>query len=260
MKKKFQAAENYLTAQAKEFGEKINFVKSHGKFFEKVMYPLENQKEKCCFIIENFQRSALQFPFPSLPEKKTVEAREWPCFLQFKNREQLMTQEKMEAICQSIVNDAYSDNPNIFSEYVIIDFEKGYFTWHEMTYLLNDAVVEIEIDSLNPLEGQKDCFEICLGDRLKGSIYMQDKDGFVQAFLKITGDDGKNDFFELKHFSMLYLLHEEALSDENEATDCKKTEINSIETPVAEHSTEDGKVGMFTLFSKTNHMLFVTTY
>lgn len=258
MKKKFQAAENYLTAQTKGFQEQLDFIKTQGAFFEKAMYPLERQREQCRFIIDNFKRSAMQLPFPALPEENAVEVREWPRLSSLKNTEQLLTQEKMETICKNIMNDAYSDDPNILFPYVIIEFEEGHVIWDEMLVPMNDAVIEIEILSVDPLGSRKDCFEIRFGDRLRGTIYMCDRNGSTIAFLKATGDDGKDYYFELEHFSMLFLrLHDS--EDENEKSDCKNDDPGHSEDPAAEDSG-NGLMGMFTLFNRRNGLLFTTGY
>lgn len=256
MKKKFQAAENYLTAQTKGFQEQIDFIKTHGKLFEVIMNSLEKQKENYKFIIEVFQRLAVQlskfYPDTASLKENVEQVHEWACLPLIKNIKQGMTQEQMEAICKSIHEDAYDD------PYVIIEFDEGDFIWDERLILLNHAVVEIEIYSDDPLGGRSDCLDLRLGSRMNATIYMHDKDGWAQAFLKATGDDGKDYYFELSRFAMLFLrIHDP--EDENEKSDCKNDEPDHSEDTAAEDSG-DGHMGMFTLFSKSNNLLFTTEY
>ena len=144
-------------------------------------------------------------------------------------------------------------------------------------YLLDDSVIEIEFFSLDPLESRLESFVHCAKDKIKGTIYIGDDHGSPQAFLKATGDDGNDYFFELTHFSMLYLLDRDikALSTEagsenvepaptqSSDVDNKKEqeqETDSVKDLYPDMDVEDGRVGMFTLFSAKYDMLFVTTY
>lgn len=80
----------------------------------------------------------------------------------------------------------------------------------------------------------------------------------VQAYIKATGDDGTDYYFELSRFAMLFLqLHDPEA--ENEKSDCKNVELNHSEDTAAEDSG-DGHMGMFTLFSSSNNLLFTTGY
>lgn len=86
---------------------------------------------------------------------------------------------------------------------MVINFENETPQWHDMLYQLDDSVIEIEFFSLDPLESRLDSFVHRSKDKIKGTIYIGDDHGSPQAFLKATGDDGSDYFFELTHFSML---------------------------------------------------------
>lgn len=260
-----QAAESFLASHNKEDQEKIEFIKTHGKFFRNVLTSLEHQVEKHRFILNSFHRSAIQLPDiykTNSQSKETGEieqTREWSKLSELQNIKQRMSQEQMETVCKSIAADAASDDSHLL-EYVIIDFNKGRFTWQDMTFLLSHVVIDIEVSSVDTLENLRESYYLPLGGKLNGTIYMCAKDNSVEAFLKAIGDDGKEYFFELSHFSMLFLLDE----DHRDMDESKRTfEGGSKETaeplPV-EDEKESREVGMFTLFDGTNNLLFVTTY
>lgn len=100
----------------------------------------------------------------------------------------------------------------------------------------------------------------------------------AEAFLKATGDDGKDYFFELSRFPMLFPL-DRTRKDMEEGADGKDIKTNPAEIPDAgaagevntdstasaasedsDADTEKGEVGMFTLFSREHRMMFVTLY
>lgn len=263
MKKKFQAAENYLTAQTKGFQEQIEFIKTHGKLFEVIMSSLEKQKENYKFIIEVFQRLAVQlskfYPDTASLKENVEQVHEWASLPLIKNIKQDMTQEQMKAICKSIYEDAHSDDPNVLPEYVIIEFDKGYFTWDDGLIDLNHAVVEIEIASVDPLERRSDCFDLRFGNRMNATVYIHKKDGWAQAFLEATDEDGKDFYFQLSRFAMLFLQLDDP-EDENEELDRTNGDTGHIEDTAPEDSSEGRNVGMFTLFSESNNLLFTTEY
>lgn len=276
-KKKYQATEQHLIGRDQEMKKKLEFVKTQGTFLRKVLASIEWQTKWTQYIIGCFERSAIQFPIKGSPDEATGEAREWTSLSDLKRIKQLLTQERMKEICQSIVNDMNSSKSDIPPKSVIIDFEKENLQWHDMLYTLDDSVIEIEFFSMDPLESRLDSFVHRSKDKIKGTIYIGDDHGSPQAFLKATGDDGNDYFFELTHFSMLYLLDSDIKALGTEAgsenvepaptqssdVDNKKEqeqETDSVKDLYPDMDVEDGRVGMFTLFSAKYDMLFVTTY
>lgn len=263
MKKKNQAAENYLTAQTKRAQEQIEFMETHGKLFETIMSSHKKQKKNYRFIIEVFQQLAVQlskfYPDTASLKENVEQVHEWGALPLIKNIKQDMTQEQMKAVCKSIYERSRSDNPNVLPEYVIIEFDKGYFTWDDGLIDLNHAVVEIEIATVDPLERRSDCFDLRFGARMNATIYIHERGGRAQAFLKATGDDGNDYYFELSHFAMLFLQLDEP-EDENEELDRTNGDTGHIEDTAPEDSSEGRDVGMFTLFSRSNDLLFTTRY
>lgn len=276
-KKKYQATEQHLIGRDQEMKKKLEFVKTQGTFLRKVLASIEWQTKWTQYIIGCFERSAIQFPIKESSDETTDDAREWASLSDLKRIKQLRTQEQMKEICQSIVNDMNSNKSYIPPRSVVINFENETIQWHDMLYLLDDSVIEIEFFSLDPLESRLESFVHCAKDKIKGTIYIGDDHGSPQAFLKATGDDGNDYFFELTHFSMLYLLDRDikALSTEagsenvepaptqSSDVDNKKEqeqETDSVKDLYPDMDVEDGRVGMFTLFSAKYDMLFVTTY
>ena len=205
-KKKYQATEQHLIGRGQEMKKKLEFVKTQGTFLRKVLASIEWQTKWTQYIIGCFERSAIQFPIKESSDETTDDAREWASLSDFKRIKQLRTQEQMKEICQSIINDMNSNKSYIPPRSVVINFENETLQWHDMLYLLDDSVIEIEFFSLDPLESRLDSFVHRSKDKIKGTIYIGDDHGSPQAFLKATGDDGNDYFFELTHFSMLYLL------------------------------------------------------
>lgn len=276
-KKKYQATEQHLIGQDQEMKKKLEFVKTQGTFLRKVLASIEWQTKWTQYIIGCFERSVIQFPIKGSSDETSGEAREWTSLSDLKRIKQLLTQERMKEICQSIVNDMNSSKSDIPPKSVIIDFEKENLQWHDMLYTLDDSVIEIEFFSMDPLESRLDSFVHRSKDKIKGTIYIGDDHGSPQAFLKATGDDGNDYFFELTHFSMLYLLDSDIKALGTEAgsenvepaptqssdVDNKKEqeqETDSVKDLYPDMDVEDGRVGMFTLFSAKYDMLFVTTY
>ena len=275
--KKYQATEQHLIGRDQEMKKKLEFVKTQGTFLRKVLASIEWQTKWTQYIIGCFERSAIQFPIKESSDETTDDAREWASLSDLKRIKQLRTQEQMKEICQSIVNDMNSNKSYIPPRSVVINFENETLQWHDMLYLLDDSVIEIEFFSLDPLESRLESFVHRFKDKIKGTIYIGDDHGSPQAFLKATGDDGNDYFFELTHFSMLYLLDRDikALSTEagsenvepaptqSSDVDNKKEqeqETDSVKDLYPDMDVEDGRVGMFTLFSAKYDMLFVTTY
>ena len=275
--KQYQAAEQYLTGRDREMIKKFEFLKTQGTLFRKVLASIEWQTKWTQYIISCFERSAIQFPIKGSSDETTGEAREWASLSDLRRIKQLLTQEQMKAICQSIADGMHANKSYNLPDSVIIHFEDGTLEWHEMMYMLDDSVIETEFFSLDPLESRLESFVHCAKDKIKGTIYIGDDHGSPQAFLKATGDDGNDYFFELTHFSMLYLLDRDikALSTEagsenvepaptqSSDVDNKKEqeqETDSVKDLYPDMDVEDGRVGMFTLFSAKYDMLFVTTY
>ena len=243
-KKKYQATEQHLIGRDQEMKKKLEFVKTQGTFLRKVLASIEWQTKWTQYIIGCFERSAIQFPIKESSDETTDDAREWASLSDLKRIKQLWTQEQMKEICQSIVNDMNSNKSYIPPRSVVINFENETLQWHDMLYTLDDSVID---------------------------------HGSPQAFLKATGDDGNDYFFELTHFSMLYLLDSDIKALGTEAgsenvepaptqssdVDNKKEqeqETDSVKDLYPDMDVEDGRVGMFTLFSAKYDMLFVTTY
>lgn len=287
-KNEHQETERYIGGFDKEMKEKLEFVKTQSTFLKKVLAQLERQKEWSQFIIRSFERSAMMLQTKASPEEGVSEAREWPYLSQLKEAEQLLTQEEMRAICQSIAEDSSFDNCVISPEGVIIDFEDESITWHDLIFLLDESVIDFEVFSRDPLGSISQSFNRRVGDRIKATVYIHIKkeNNLAEAFLKATGDDGKDYFFELSCFSMLFPLdrtrkdmEEYGCEDVKEEADGKDTKTNPAEIPDAgavgagstdstasaangdsDADTEKGKVGMFILFSREYRMMFVTLY
>lgn len=98
MKKKFQATERYITGLDSRMKKMLDFVKTQGTFFRKVLAPLERQGELCRFAIQCFERSAIQFPIKRSSEEVAGAVREWGSLSALKEMKQLMNQEQMRAI------------------------------------------------------------------------------------------------------------------------------------------------------------------
>lgn len=273
--KQYQAAEQYLTGRNQEMIKKFEFLKTQGTLLRKVLASMEWQTKWTQYIISCFERSAIQFPIKGSSDETTGEAREWASLSDLKRIKQLLTQEQMKAICQSIADGMDANKSYNLPDSVIIHFEDGTLEWHKMMYMLDDSVIEIEFFSLDPLESRLESFVHRFKDKIKGTIYIGDDHGSPRAILKATGDDGSDYFFELTHFSMLYLLDrdnkafdEEAGSENVEPAPAqspdvdnkKENEANPIDDLRSDLDREDGEVGMFTLFSMKYDMLFVTTY
>lgn len=274
-KKKYQATEQYLTGRDKEMIKKFEFLKTQGTLLRKVLASIEWQTKWTQYIISCFERSAIQFPIKGSSDETTGEAREWASLSDLKGIKQLLTQEQMKAICQSIADGMHANKSYNLPDSVIIHFEDGTLEWHEMMYMLDDSVIEIEFFSLDPVESRLESFIHRFKDKIKGTIYIGDDHGSPRAILKATDDDGSDYFFELSHFSMLYLLDRdnEALDKEagsenvepapaqiSDVDNKEEKEADPIDDLCSDLDREDGEVGMFTLFSMKYDMLFVTTY
>lgn len=283
--KQYQATEQHLIGRDQEMKKKLEFVKTQGTLLRKVLASIEWQTKWTQYIISCFERSAIQFPIKGSSVETTGEVREWASLSDLKEIKQLLTQEQMKTICQSIANDMHANKSYNLPDSVIIHFEDGILEWHEMMYMLDDSVIEIEFFSLDPFESRLESFVHRSKDKIKGTIYIGDDHGSPRAILKATGDDGSDYFFELAHFSMLYLLDRDnkafdkemgngdvvSVPEENSHVDNKKEEeekekkenekkADSMEYLRPDMDREDGEVGMFTLFSKIYDMMFVTTY
>ena len=273
--KQYQAAEQYLTGRDKEMIKKFEFLKTQGTLLRKALASIEWQTKWTQYIISCFERSAIQFPIKGSSDETTGEAREWASLSDLKEIKQLLTQEQMKTICQSIANDMHANKSYNLPDSVIIHFEDGTLEWHEMMYMLDDSVIEIEFFSLDPVESRLESFIHRFKDKIKGTIYIGDDHGSPRAILKATGDDGSDYFFELSHFSMLYLLDrdnkaldkeagsenvEPAPAQSSDVDNKKEKEADPIDDLCSDLDREDGEVGMFTLFSMKYDMLFVTTY
>ena len=273
--KQYQAAEQYLTGRDKEMIKKFEFLKTQGTLLRKALASIEWQTKWTQYIISCFERSAIQFPIKGSSDETTGEAREWASLSDLKEIKQLLTQEQMKTICQSIANDMHANKSYNLPDSVIIHFEEGTLEWHEMMYMLDDSVIEIEFFSLDPVESRLESFIHRFKDKIKGTIYIGDDHGSPRAILKATDDDGSDYFFELSHFSMLYLLDrdnkaldkeagsenvEPAPAQSSDVDNKKEKEADPIDDLCSDLDREDGEVGMFTLFSMKYDMLFVTTY
>lgn len=271
----YQATEQYLTGRDKEMIKKFEFLKTQGTLLRKVLASIEWQTKWTQYIISCFERSAIQFPIKGSSDETTGEAREWASLSDLKGIKQLLTQEQMKAICQSIADGMHANKSYNLPDSVIIHFEDGTLEWHEMMYMLDDSVIEIEFFSLDPFESRLESFVHRFKDKIKGTIYIGDDHGSPRAILKATDDDGSDYFFELSHFSMLYLLDrdnevygEEAGSENVEPAPVQSSGVDNEKEEKAapvddlnpDMDREDGETGMFVLFNMKYDMLFVTTY
>lgn len=259
MKKNFKESERFLASQDKAFQERMEFIKSQGEFFGKVLCSLEKQRQKYQFIIDNFYQSAVQLPNlykNAVPQKEAAEEiREWPRLSLLQSTKQLMTQDQIRTICNSITDYAFNNQSGELYEYAIIEFKEGHLTWHEMTFLRSHSVVTVEITP-----ELTESFDLPMGIGLDATIYMHVKNGYTQAFLKAIGTDGKEYFFQLNHFSILFLLDEDSRDldeDRQKLGSYDKEESDGI--PV-EGEKEEREIGMFTLFNKAYNLMFVSTY
>ena len=274
-KQKYQATEQYLVGRDQDLKKKLEFVRTQGAFLRKALAPFEWQTKWTQYIISCFQCAALQFPIKESSDELTGEAREWTGLSDLKRIKQLLTQDQMKAICQSIANSVSSNKSYTCPESVIICFEDGTLHWHEMMYMLDDSVIEIEFFSMESLESRPESFVHRLEDKIKGTIYSGEDGGSPRAILKATGDDGNDYFFELSHFSMLYLLDrdnevygEEAGIENVEPAPVQSSDVDNkknekatpVDDPNPDMDREDGETGMFVLFNMKYDMLFVTTY
>lgn len=274
-KSKSQAVKKYSPFLDSTLKEKLEFVKTQSMLFQKTLPPPEKQNELCQWVIQCFKQSAMMFPTKKSSKEVVGEAREWTTLSINKKMKQILNQEKMRQLCQSIFADIVTGVSDTLPEGVVIDFENECITWHEQTFLLDDSVIEIEFLSTDPYRNTWESFDHPLGDKIKATIYMQEKKGSVRAFMKATGDNGQDYFFELKHFSMLFLLdrdrqdlnevmgYQEAETAPSESSDTvapKEGETNSEESVTPYISKESGDTGMFILFSMRNQTMFVTTY
>ena len=102
--KQYQPTEQYLTGRDKEMIKKFEFLKTQGTLLRKVLATIEWQTKWTQYIISCFERSAIQFPIKGSSDETTDEAREWASLSDLKRIKQLLTQEQMKAICQSIAD------------------------------------------------------------------------------------------------------------------------------------------------------------
>lgn len=208
MKNEYHAAEQYLASQDRDMLRKLRLVKDHSLLLKNTLDILDWEREKCAFIINNFQRLAIQLPLASAPTEFTEEIREWPFLSTFKNAAWPKSQQQMEAVCQSIEQLAHGVTHKQYYDPVVIDFERGVLNSSGKEYPLDDAVIEVDVDTSNPSATKLECFNLRRGNRLRATIYMCKIADYAQAYLKATDDDGKTYFFTLKQFSMLHLLRE----------------------------------------------------
>lgn len=166
--KQYQATEQYLTGRDKEVIKKFEFLKTQGTLLRKVLATIEWQTKWTQYIISCFERSAIQFPIKGSSDETTDEAREWASLSDLKRIKQLLTQEQMKAICQSIADGMHANKSYNLPDSVIIHFEDGTLEWHEMMYMLNDSVIEIEFFSMDPLESRLESFIHRFKDKIKG--------------------------------------------------------------------------------------------
>lgn len=284
-KKKHQAIEQYLIGMDQGLKEKLEFAKTQGTFFQKAMASIERQTRWTQYIIQCFKSSAIQLPNTKSSDEATGEAREWASLSDLKMIKQINTQEWMKNFCQSITDGMHTNKSNISWEGVIINFEDGFLSWHEMSFKFGNSVIDMAFLSPDSFIGKLACFNHSPEDRIKGTVYIGEDHGYPKAVLKATGDDGNDYFFELSHFSMLFLLDrhrelfgedangeevkpapEESSDESNKKEKEKENESeNKKDTDPTEDlwpdiDSEDGKVGMFTLFSMRYNLMFVTTY
>lgn len=297
-KKKYQATEQYLTGRDQELKKKLEFSKTQGTIFRKVLASFEWQTRWTQYIIRCFERSAIQLPIKKSSYEATGEAREWASLSDLKMIKQLNTQEWMKDFCQSITEGMHINKSNIPWESVIINLEDGFVSWHEMAFMIGDSFIEMAFLSSDSLMGKLECFNHSPEDKIKGTVYIGEDHGYPKAVLKATGDDGSDYFFELSHFSMLFLLDrhnelfgedaddeavkpapeensEESNKKEKDADDKagkpapeensdennkKEKDENPTEDLWPDTDSEDGEVGMFMLFNMKYNVKFVTAY
>lgn len=258
MGKNLKRAEEYLISQDKAFREKLTFIETRGSFFEKILNSLEDWKVKYRLILNEFYCSANRLPkfYPNnVPlDRVADEVREWPQLSSLQSIEQPMSQEKILSACESIFLDSY--NMDVDIEYAIINFREGTLSWRKMIYLLSHSIVNIEVAS-----GQKESYDFRLGDRLDAAVYIRDRGSFVEAYLNASGPDGKEHFFMLNHFSILFFLdaRDEDVEEELRQYVTKDDGDMGEKTPV-EDIKSNGDIGIFTLFDKAKSLFFTTTY
>lgn len=294
MGKKLNHTKEYLIAQDKTLRDKMKFVETQGDFLKKVLEPFEILNKRYPFILDEFYRSATQLPkfygSNGTCKKTSAEVREWPGLSSLLTIEQPMTQDKMKSICHSISDDIRELNYDY--EMAIIEFGEGFATINDGLYDLSNSVVNIEVVSV-----QEESYDFTLGDRLNATVYIHNKYGHYEALLEAIGPDGKNYYFELKHFSILFLLDEtyRLQDEENEEYQKSKVDISEMtsdvntedieaeheknqedivdtsdvsekpiteggENPTTEASKEIRKTGAFVLFDESKDILFATTY
>lgn len=218
---------------------------------------LTSREAKLKLIEDCFNQSVYQLSMKgNQPRTECVpqQPREWLKLSLLQSIKQPLTQDQMRHACETIQNDTVSDlNAVPKHKYTVIDFANGSQNWDEQVFTLNSMVLNIEVLGSGVAEG----FDFAKGDRLDASVYIRFEDRTAQAFLRAKGIDGKEHYFELEEFSMLYhLCDNNDISEKNDnANDIQKSDELPIEDKKA-----TGEIGMFTLFNRTNNLLFITTY
>jgi len=199
-----------------------------------------------CLLASKARKSETECP----PEQP----REWPGLPDPRSIKQPLTQEQMRRACESIQYNMVSDVDAIPKHnYTVIDFEKGCQTWNEQIFTLNSMVLGIKVSG----GGVTVNYDFARDNRLYAVVYVRSEGQAAQAFLKAKGADGKELFFELAEFYMLY--H----TCDNEDIEEKNGDANATQesdAPVIENDKVTGEIGIFTLFNRKQNLLFITTY
>ena len=198
---------DYLVSQDKEFQRRMDFTKSQGRFFEKVLRPIEDQIQRCRFIVDNFYRTAVElsnlYKKDAPPKEASQEVCEWPKLSSLRSLKQPLTPDQMRYVCNAIQSNTISDiNAIPKHKYTVIDFKEGSQTWDDQVFTLNNMTLGIKVLGGGVFES----FDLSKDRRLDAAVYIRSEERRAEAFLRAKGIDGKEYYFELEEFSMLYRL------------------------------------------------------
>lgn len=215
------------------------------------------QETRLRLIEDTFNQSVCQFAskrIQSETECPPEQPREWPGLSDLRSIKQPLTQDQMRCACESIQSNTVSGVDAVPKHrYTVIDFKEGNQTWDEQVFTLNNMVLGIKVLG----GGVAVNYDFSKGNRLDATIYIRSESQTAQAFMKAKGADGKEFFFELAEFYMLY--H----TCDNEDIEEKNGDVNATQesdAPVIEDDKVTGEVGIFTLFNRKQNLLFITTY
>jgi hypothetical protein len=205
MSKKLKHAEQYLLSQQEAWTKRLDFIKSQGEFFKKVLEPLDLWRQIYSLILSEFYQMASDlksyYENKGKPKRAPESLREWPKLSAVMSIEQRRTQEELKKDLDSLLYD-YEDG-QLDIELTIVNFKDGVIVVNDALNYLSHAVINVGIES-----SVVETFSLRFGDRLDATIYLHNMYGSPQALLKAKVADGKDYYFELKHFSILTLLDE----------------------------------------------------